>query len=362
VNRSENSWLLADSLQFVDFVGGFMFDWFHCYLESGVFDNELEAFFEILYPGKAKAVELHEFFQMWRWPRAYANPVNVFRKGKFNASGSEMLSSAPVLAVYLQKMVLPTGRHDNNVRSLLASIDVLDLLANCQVKHRAPPKVLEEAINRHFRLRAVAFGDTLVKPKCHYVLHLPRMLAMWGFLVSTFTHERKHKNVKAFANHRHFVGTCDKGLIEDCTMLQMAALKRQIKPCSMKASHAATPAIINGLIADGHCNIGAHIETSAARVTKGRTISKGDVVLINQDGSGLECGEVYFHFSIDGCEKTCLAMWPIMHRSSHDLQCKVSDKATVVLADSLLDSCIFSKAELGQVSHVLIPLLYRTLF
>lgn len=361
INRCENSWILADSLQFVDFVEGFMFDWFHCYLERGVFDNELDAFLEGRFPGNRGVDEIHEFLQLWRWPRAYANPANVFRKGSFSASGSESLSLAPVLAIYLQSQTLADGGHAADVQSLLAAIDVLDLLANCQVKHRVPPIVLKNAIDRHFSLRSAAYGNTLVKPKCHYSLHFWRHLERFGFLVATFTHERKHKNVKAFANNRHFVGTCDKGLIEDLTMQQMKALSDKRKPGSMRTPTVAPIAIIDALTADGHCNAGSRIETASARVCHGRTISNGDVVLVSDTLGGFQCGEVYFHFSVDGLEKTCLAIWPILHRTSHKLQCKVSSVTTTVLADSLLDACIFSIARVGQLSHVLIPPLCRDL-
>ena len=49
---------------------------------------------------------------------------------------------------------------------------------------------LRVAITTPLDLYKAAYGEDLLRPKHHYALHLPDMLARFGFLVSKFTHER----------------------------------------------------------------------------------------------------------------------------------------------------------------------------
>ena len=46
-----------------------------------------------------------------------------------------------------------------------------------------------------------------MKPKHHLALHLPQQILQDGILLDTFTHERKHKALKAVANAQNNINT-----------------------------------------------------------------------------------------------------------------------------------------------------------
>ena len=86
--------------------------------------------------------------------------------------------------------------------------------------------MLAAAICDHFTLFIAAYGADAIKPKHHYALHLPRMLATHGVLVGTFTHERKHRVVKRNTRDRMNLTKWDLGSLEEITVHQLKELGR----------------------------------------------------------------------------------------------------------------------------------------
>ena len=60
------------------------------------------------------------------------------------------------------------------------------------------PDELRGAIQAHLRVFSRLYGEEAMVPKFHYSLHLPDVLARWGWLPSCWVLERKHKNAKAW--------------------------------------------------------------------------------------------------------------------------------------------------------------------
>ena len=104
-----------------------MWDWFQCYLENGIFDNEAQTLQSRLVGHGFGFDVLDQFLQLWCWPRGYAGAHKVAKLGKLVASGSEQLSFYPVYRMLLisitADMLLP-----GEVASMMALFTVLDLL------------------------------------------------------------------------------------------------------------------------------------------------------------------------------------------------------------------------------------------
>ena len=77
------------------------------------------------------------------------------------------------------------------------------------------PSNLRRAIEHHLNSFKTAYGEDAIRPKHHYALHLPSILARFGFLISTFTHERKHRAFKRYARPRTATLHFELGVIED---------------------------------------------------------------------------------------------------------------------------------------------------
>ena len=73
----------------------------------------------------------------------------------------------------------------------------------------------------HIELFKLAYGDDSIVPKHHYALHLWKMLAEFGFLISCLVLERLHKIPKRYVKERRNTKSYELGTIEDVTIKQL---------------------------------------------------------------------------------------------------------------------------------------------
>ena len=66
-----------------------------------------------------------------------------------------------------------------------------------------------------------AHGATDMRPKHHYVLHLPIQLYRHGYLVATMTLERKHRVVKRYLRPRRTLRSFEVGIVEEVTCYEL---------------------------------------------------------------------------------------------------------------------------------------------
>ena len=230
-----------------------------------------------------------------------------------SGTASEFLSVGPLIRKWLEDVVKPKGICIAHVTSLLLAISVTDLLLQVNTGC-INPRMLANALARHYAAHIIAYGFALFKPKHHFMLHLPEQLEYSSFLISCFVHERKHKIIKRWA-----VPMCtgnnvkyDRGLLEECTRAHVEALKEPLlKPCLIE-TRPADPKVVATLRAQGFASAESALTGRTARV-QGRTIAVGDVVLYAAgDGSrDVHIGEVYFHASLDHHLLVGLANWPV---------------------------------------------------
>ena len=60
-----------------------------------------------------------------------------------------------------------------------------------------------------------------MRPKHHYVLHLPIQLRYNGYLVSTMCMERNHRVAKRYLRPRRTLTSFEPGIMEDVTLWQL---------------------------------------------------------------------------------------------------------------------------------------------
>ena len=184
------------------------FDWMHCWCEKGGWELELAAFLELLSKKGHGGRQLHEYFQHFKWPKAYASGRDVFKASVQErsrpkdmpptGSASEMISAGPVVRKWVEDVIKPKRICPAHVQSLLLCIAVMDLLLKVNTGCISPT-MLGDAMAKHYAAHVIAYGYALFVPKHHFMLHLPRQLAQFGFLIACFVHERKHKIAKRWA-------------------------------------------------------------------------------------------------------------------------------------------------------------------
>ena len=229
-----NPWSVVLNTRFrLNVVSIGMTDWGHTYASDGLADTEWGTFVKkASKDGLASYPEFAEYALQFQPPQSRGMPTHLFdekryknymRTGSFPAIASEFLTLAPIMRRYLSHVVAQRGNPEY-VQSMQAVLDVVDLLQACKVGV-VSPVVLGNAIKRHLELYKQAYGEEQMRPKHHYSIHLPTILARFGFLLATWTHERKHRMAKRYSKNRCKASSWATGVIEDITMHQIWELQ-----------------------------------------------------------------------------------------------------------------------------------------
>ena len=172
--------------------------------------------------------------------------------------------------------------------------------------------MLRACVLKHLNMYLAVYTSDNWFPKCHYAIHLPDHLQSKGVLLSCWTHERKHKQVKKFANELDNTSNeFEQNVIVNQVFCQLQSLKK--KPLtSADASHLVNPNVAPQKLAAVVCQViqqPAEILTSIeAVVGMSQRCFKCDVVRLVVDGAAC-VGEVWFHISVlDQCF-SCVSIW-----------------------------------------------------
>ena len=360
---NQHSWLQDLGLN-VQAMQVLTFDFMHCWCENGVWECEFGACMDKLSSHGHGGRQLHEYLQYFMWPKAYASGRDIC-KGSIQererpkdvhpaGSASEMMSVGPVVRKWLEDVVKPRAVCRAHVTSLLLCISVMDLLAQVNTGS-VTPTMIADAMAIHYAAHVVAYGYTIFVPKHHFMLHIPRQLERFKFLVSCFVHERKHKIVKRWAVPLCNKQNYERSLLMECTLAQINSLKQPLlKPCLLETVQAC-PKVVDALRARGFASAESAITGRTARV-QCRSITVGDVVLYLGDGISLgdtRVGEVYFFASLGGEILACLSHWHVKQATSQWKKVVVSEEFTIVPAAWLLQSLLLTPAKVGNTSTVL---------
>ena len=220
-----------------------MFDAAHILVHDGIADNELRQCMKKFVRSPTSYAELGAYVKNFIMPKsaplldhlftAAANKNN-FKNGSCSCTGSEFLTLAPILSRYLRNVVLPRNEHVQNVESMLAVPDVLELIQAVKtgtVHH----KELKAAFVKHLQLYKACYGADAFRPKHHYALHFAIMLHKHGLLLMTFTHERKHRLVTRYTRDRKNLRSWDAGAIEEITCHSLFELSQPFWGCCQSA-------------------------------------------------------------------------------------------------------------------------------
>ncbi len=208
-----------------------MFDWAHVYVNDGLADDEFGKCMKVLHSNRTATsyAELAEYVARFTLPKSSPSINRLFsessnknnlKKAGFTCSGSEFLTLAPIVLRYFERVVAPRNQCMTWVASMVAVLQVVVLLLDLKAG-TVSADALTTAILRHLGLYSIAYGDSAVRPKHHFALHLGPMLRRFPFLLSTFVHERKHRVVKKYTRDRRNLQSWDLGAIEEITCHQL---------------------------------------------------------------------------------------------------------------------------------------------
>ena len=302
------------------------FDWMHVWAVDGIFPREVKILTRTIQQRKPRGEEalvtasnLHEYFQRWRWPRAYRGAANAFEGGKFAANASECLSAAPVLEMYFRDVVQPTGLFAAEVASFLLCCKAFMLHQSVSRGH-ATAGDLKEAVLKFLRQHLDTYGTRTWVFKHHMSTHLWRMV---DFLLGCWTHERKHRVAKRFVKNVHYDVSYERTLMLNLTLQHISDLKHfsiDVGLIDKKPGDADLLASVR----DQQLPAVERVFSSVQAKLVSFTLSRGDVVLLGAE-HGYAAGDVWRFIE---CEPACggpfaaMVIHPILAVGAARLSCK----------------------------------------
>ena len=361
--------LLLDDTLPVKPISQIMFDWFHIYVVTGIFNYEFAMLMRFMSAATAPITwrMVKQFADPWTHPRTRSNPSYTLTSSSvsdetfhFKCSGGEALSIAPILGFFLQTIAKPMGTCPPQVDSMLCCLDVLEILQRVPTGE-VSPELLRRAITKHLTAYQAAYGDIGWVYKHHASMHLPDMLENHKTLISLFTAERRHKVIKRHLVDRRTLCSFETGVMEEITSHHKAELLEHVfdrgvllNPVSPKPTMARA---LRSALPNAKCMIAAR----QFRTASGAVVTAGDVVLFDYHGAQ-RVGEVWF-FSEEQSSANqfaCLSVWDASPATSDTAYCQTflkADHPQLLPAAAIATPCIHL-CKSGKVS-VLIPAEFR---
>lgn len=185
------------------------FDWLHVFLVNGIFQSHWNLMKPALIAIGVSHQVMMEYLKNWMAPKdqkanvdASLATLDKTKSKEWKPAASEALSLYPLLRQLILGRLDRTDSapHSASLRGFLELLKVLDQLSIVNKGGIVDPRDLHRRITRYLELFHASYGPGEMVPKFHYALHLPLLLEQHGMLISCFTHERKHKSLKVWAN------------------------------------------------------------------------------------------------------------------------------------------------------------------
>ena len=328
-----------------------MFDFFHVYLVHGIVGNELGFFFGELRDVGFGEDRLSDFVSSFRWPKQFASPdaTRVFAKREkktspVKAEASELLNALPVLRFFVLKFVMKAAISPATLQACMCFLllcKVTDMLHDAVRGRAVDPKALHDTIVKHSKCLLKTYGEDVWAPKNHTALHLGEFLARFGHLVWCFTHERKHKVVKRFANQK-LDGSrgFEESVLKDVLAVQLSCMSAELPSSKVRLMNPkpAPKKLVDLVEQVMPFATGPILHDLRAMHAGGFVCTKGDVVAFDATSVGL----VQFHFQAAGQVWTCVTPWKHVHE--HMFECTDLDPF-ITTTDSIKSCCIYSEKD-----------------
>ncbi len=181
-------------------------DWMHCIVASGGIAQYEVNQLVLAAVGKGITIDrLDTFTGTITFPHGSSPlPRHFFRDrimdgdtSHLKAFAAETLVAVTVLGLFCDSVLKPTGAlrdHTSCLDHLRVALDILSSGSAHKVGE------LQRAIRQHHEL-FVRIYPGCVKPKLHYLTHIPACIERLGCVLSCFAPERKHHSVKVVATH-----------------------------------------------------------------------------------------------------------------------------------------------------------------
>ena len=189
-------------------ISGSVWDWMHCLCSGGVLQEELDQFVGRLQAEGVTLAEVDAFAQQVTLPKSrvlkrgfcqarWRGPAGP--GGFFRVFASETLSLAALVGLFAELVLPGVEQLQPHAACFALLLRATKLLCSGDAV-LSQLTMLQSLLERHHEHFGALYPDA-VRPKMHFLLHIPQCLASVGANVSCFATERKHRTAKLFANH-----------------------------------------------------------------------------------------------------------------------------------------------------------------
>ena len=345
-----------------------LFDWPHIYVVKGVFNYEIEGFFDLVREATPKGrkayiryEDLNDHMHNWEWPRHQRSCRESFASGKVGASASDLMRAVPAIRDFCRAVICgeaSLATFHGAAESLALCCDAVEKLQCASRKLLEAPE-LHDAIMAHLRKNKEVYGDELWYFKHHQATHIAKMYAELGFLVDSLVGERKHRNPKRYATPRKSRLAYERGVMSDLLLQHLADWSNwslsaityaKVIPLRLQSAVAeAFPGVPMDNIKMG----------DEYRGRSGAKFCKGDLVLLSRTVGPTVAGRIWYHFRVNGNCTTCISVWQFIESSKDGTfrTYAVVDQPQLFDSTALHSSCIYRIV--GDRARVMVPLAYR---
>lgn len=333
-------------------------DWMHTMAVAGNANVELQQIIRKVRAAGVSLEQMQAFIDLYNLPKAYGKVhsewLSIKRVGKgeerdgWKGFSGEVITLVPLMLDFLLVVVVPLSVVDPAHVECFRLLDKLLKLFKLGPRSAAARLAdIEITIQQHGDLFVQLYKD-VVKPKFHYLYHIPDHIRSIGKLLSCFATERRHRTAKTPAAYifNHFESTLTKtqlcrivGNLSATSFVPTYLLNR----CDLPA-HAAQclQEILPGL--SGPCSFSA-----SARLLCG-TVHRGDVVMLTNK----RVGDVmkFFDCTVDGVRSIWLLVG-IRFRINDQRHSIGTDFVQCVSASDVIDTLVWAPD--GDYIRVLLP-------
>lgn len=226
-------------------------DGMHCLFSHGVASTEMVVFLDACKRKVKVTFKDLEAFCCAAWMNQPGRNVDfktIFssKREKYTSqdsawkgTASDLMGVFPLIREFVERVVKPTNLMNEEVASFIAMADVVRVYRRMKRSARVTDAAcdqLRDALISHGTLHKQAYGNEFIKPKFHFVRHLPDQLRLMTTLVDCFTAERKHKMAKAVAQPINNFSDFGVAVLSRCIANQIVSM-----PESFVANHLIRP-------------------------------------------------------------------------------------------------------------------------
>ena len=227
----------------------------------------------------------------------------------------------PVMRAFLQEKLPNIRDHECRecCRCFFILCEVLDLLYETAAPQDPSTQAaaLEQKIAAHLELFKRCYGVEKVIPKAHLNMHLGDLLRRHGVLLSCFVHERRHKEIKRYANN---LDSMQAGSEKHILQLELEEHLKNLLVFSERKAGLVNPKAAAGLVQSAFCDFFSLpgcpglLVSMSCHVGNGRLCKREDVVVV-RGPNGDDVAQVWFHVEFNGHGYTCMSEWRNLGRN-----------------------------------------------